>query len=150
MKSNSMRRLAVAVAGLAAVAGVALAQGSGPGAGPGPGSGMGMEPATVAEMNQRAQEHAAAMDLDKDGYSTAAETRAFREQQREARAAAKFARRDTDKDGRVSIAEFTAGHTARIQAMDVNGDGTIERSEMRAGRRHGRHHGPRCAETPAG
>ena len=30
--------------------------------------GMGMEPATVAEMNQRAQEHAAAMDLDKDGY----------------------------------------------------------------------------------
>ena len=25
---------------------------------------MGMEPATVAEMNQRAQEHAAAMDLD--------------------------------------------------------------------------------------
>ena len=77
---------------------------------------MGMEPATVAEMNQRAQEHAAAMDLDKDGYITAAETRAFREQQREARAAAKFARMDTDKDGRVSIAEFTAEHTAKIQA----------------------------------
>jgi EF hand len=144
MKSISMRRLAVAVAGLAAVAGVALAQG--PGAGPG----RGMEPATVAEMTQRAQEHAAEMDLDRDGFITAAEVRSFREQQRAARAAEKFARMDTNKDGKVSIAEFTTEHTARIQAMDANGDGTIERSEMRAGHRHGRHHGPRCAEGPAG
>ena len=144
MKSISMRSLAVAVAGLAAVAGVALAQG--PGAGPG----RGMEPATVAELTQRAQEHAAAKDLDKDGYITAAEVRAYREQQREARAAARFARMDTDMDGRVSLAEFTAERTARIQAMDANGDGTIERSEMRAAHRHGRHHGPRCAEAPAG
>jgi hypothetical protein len=142
MKSISMHRLALAIAGLTAVAGVALAQGPGPG--------HGMEPATVAEMTQRAQEHAAEMDLDRDGYITAAEVQAFHEQQRAARAAEKFARMDANKDGKVSIAEFTAEHTAKIQAMDANGDGTIERSEMRAGHRHGGHHGARCAEAPAG
>lgn len=143
MKSISMHRLALAITGLTAVAGVALAQGHDPG------PGRDMQPATVAEMTRQAQEHAAAMDLDKDGFITAAETRSFHEQQRAARDAEEFARMDTDKDGRVSISEFTAEHTAKIQTMDANGDGTIERSEMRAAHRHGRHHGPRCADDPA-
>ena len=118
MKSIALRRLALATAGLTVLTGVALA--GGPDHGPGM-QGMAM-PMNVAEMTQKAQEHAAAVDLDKDGFVTPAETRAYREQQREARAAAKFARMDANKDGKVSVAEFSAEHTARIQAMDANGD----------------------------
>lgn len=154
MKSIALRRLALATAGLTALTGVALA--GGPDQGPGM-HGMAM-PMNVAEMTQKAQERAAAVDLDKDGFVTPAETRAYREQQREARAAAKFARMDANKDGKVSVAEFSAEHTARIQAMDANGDGVVDRGEMRAAHRHGRHHGGRhggpdgagCAEAPAG
>ena len=151
MKSIALRRLALATAGLTVLTGVALAGG--------PDQGPGMRdqatPMTVAEMTQKAQEHAAAVDLDKDGFVTPAETRAYREQQREARAAARFAAMDANKDGKVSVAEFSAEHTARIQAMDANGDGVVDRSEMRAAHRHGRHHGGMhggagCAEAPAG
>ena len=154
MKSIALRRLALATAGLTVLTGVALAGG--------PDQGPGMQdqamPMNVAEMTRKAQERAAAVDLDKDGFVTPAETRAYREQQREARAAARFAAMDANKDGKVSVAEYSAAHTARIQAMDANGDGGVDRSEMRAAHRHGRHHGgkhggpdgARCAEAPAG
>ena len=44
----------------------------------------------------------------------------------------KFNRADTDKDGKITRAEFDAARNARFAGIDANGDGTLEISELRA------------------
>jgi len=51
----------------------------------------------------------------------------------------KFAMMDTDKDGKVTKAEFTAAEDQMFSKADANGDGVITADEMQAG--HHRHHG---------
>jgi Ca2+-binding EF-hand superfamily protein len=46
---------------------------------------------------------------------------------------------DTDKDGKVTKAEFTAAEDKIFQKLDANGDGVITPDEMQAAHRH--HHG---------
>ncbi|CAN5204121.1 hypothetical protein BH10PSE2_BH10PSE2_25330 [soil metagenome] len=46
----------------------------------------------------------------------------------------RFAPADTDRDGRVSQAEFVQGRVARLTALDTNHDGSVSIEEMRAGR----------------
>ena len=46
-----------------------------------------------------------------------------------------FATADTNKDGRVSLAEATATATAQFDKADANKDGTLTRDELRAGRK---------------
>jgi len=83
-------------------------------------------------------------DLDHDGKVTLSEFKAM-EARREARM---FARLDTNKDGKISQAEFDAaprrehqaGETPRpagmrgrfFQMMDANGDGVVTKAEMEA------------------
>ena len=43
-----------------------------------------------------------------------------------------FNRADTDKDGKITKAEFDAARNARFAGIDANGDGTLEISELRA------------------
>jgi Ca2+-binding EF-hand superfamily protein len=50
-----------------------------------------------------------------------------------------FGMMDTDKDGKVTKAEFTAAEDQMFQKLDENGDGVITADEMQAG--HHRHHG---------
>lgn len=60
----------------------------------------------------------AQVDANNDGVISAAELVAFREKQRHEQmlkqAERQLARMDTDKDGKVSVAEFEAGSTSRI------------------------------------
>jgi hypothetical protein len=53
-----------------------------------------------------------------------------------------FDRADADHDGKVTKAEFTAAGDQMFQKMDKNGDGAIEKDEVRMGHGHG--------ETPDG
>ncbi|HVY99814.1 MAG TPA: EF-hand domain-containing protein [Dongiaceae bacterium] len=49
-----------------------------------------------------------------------------------------FGMMDTDKDGKVTKAEFTAAEDRMFQKLDANGDGVITRDEMQAAHhRHG-------------
>ncbi|MES1150612.1 MAG: EF-hand domain-containing protein [Dongia sp.] len=50
-----------------------------------------------------------------------------------------FGMMDTDKDGKVTKAEFTAAEDHMFQKLDANGDGVITPDEMQA--MHHRHHG---------
>jgi Ca2+-binding EF-hand superfamily protein len=50
-----------------------------------------------------------------------------------------FGQMDTDKDGKVTKAEFTAAEDKIFQKLDANGDGVITPDEMQAAHRH--HHG---------
>lgn len=43
---------------------------------------------------------------------------------------ASFATLDADKDGKVTVAEITAAHEARIVALDSNGDGYVSPDEL--------------------
>ena len=43
-----------------------------------------------------------------------------------------FNRADTDKDGKITKAEFDAARNARFAGIDANGDGALEISELRA------------------
>jgi len=47
-----------------------------------------------------------------------------------------FGMMDTDKDGKVTKAEFTAAEDKMFQKLDTNGDGVITKDEMDAGRHH--------------
>jgi len=45
-----------------------------------------------------------------------------------------LARVDTDRDGRISLAEMTAQRLARFDRLDTNRDGTLTREERRVAR----------------
>ncbi len=59
-----------------------------------------------------------------------------------------FAKLDADGDGYISRAEFDASHTARFNALDVNGNGAIDADEQpaRRGMRDGKGRGDGCAK----
>jgi Ca2+-binding EF-hand superfamily protein len=59
-----------------------------------------------------------------------------------------FGMMDTDKDGKVTKAEFTAAEDKMFSKLDANGDGVITSDEMQAGHRH--HHGQDGTQTPDG
>jgi Ca2+-binding EF-hand superfamily protein len=56
-------------------------------------------------------------------------------------------RMDTDKDGRITKAEFTVGEDKLFQKLDANGDGVITQDEMQAAHRH--HHGGQAPDGNA-
>jgi uncharacterized low-complexity protein len=59
----------------------------------------------------------------------------------EAKCGAKaFSHMDTNKDGKISKAEFDTHKNAMFQQMDTNGDGSISKEEMQAAMKAHRHH----------
>ena len=84
------------------------------------------------------------LDTDKDGAISSAEFEAAHSKRAERVADRRdnrgiagqmFATADSNKDGRVSLAEATAATTAQFDKADANKDGTLTREEMRAGRK---------------
>lgn len=93
---------------------------------------------SVADLEQRVRERTAAADADRDGFITAQELQAQREAKHAEWAQRRLARLDADGDGKVSTAEYEAGHIEKVARLDADGDGNISREEMRGARRHGR------------
>jgi Ca2+-binding EF-hand superfamily protein len=56
-------------------------------------------------------------------------------------------RMDTDKDGKITKAEFTVAEDKMFQKLDTNGDGVITADEMQAAHRH--HHGDQAPDGNA-
>lgn len=128
--------LSMAVAAIALSAGIAAQAGDFGKRGP-------REPVKVADMTIKAQERAAAMDGNGDGFVTGEEMVAYRDQQRVDRANRRLARLDTNKDGKVSVAEISDERTAKLAKLDANSDGVIDATEFRAMRHHRGHGGHR-------
>ena len=84
-----------------------------------------------AELQAGATARFAAIDANRDGQATVEEIRAYREQQRAERQARRLARLDTDKDGRISEAEFVARRLEQMERLDRNGDGVLDASDRR-------------------
>jgi Ca2+-binding EF-hand superfamily protein len=88
------------------------------------------------------QERAAARNVDpgrrEARQAQRQERRAERQAAREARGLRinerRFARLDSDRDGRLSLAEVSARLATRFQRLDANDDGSVSREERRAGR----------------
>ncbi len=102
---------------------------------------------SLAEMNAHSAERFARLDADRDGFVTKAEMSAHREMMRAERGGKAreqagrhqgqsrrhgegFARRDTDGDGRLSLAEFQATTAKHFARLDANGDGVVAREEF--------------------
>jgi hypothetical protein len=92
---------------------------------PGQGPGMGL-PATRDEATGRARERFVRLDRNRDGFLTADEvpTRGG-----PARGDLMLQRLDTDKDGKLSAAEFEQQALAMFDRMDTDHDGKISPSE---------------------
>ena len=56
----------------------------------------------------------------------------------------RFARLDTNNDGKLSFAEQAAGTTALFARLDADGDGKLTPEELGPGRKHGRRGGDRA------
>ena len=101
---------------------------------------------SVADMIAKRSAHFMAMDLNGNGEVTREEIAEFRAKMREQRTgsrADRFERADADKNGAVSAAEARAAATARLTALDTDGDGQLSRKEMRKhGKQGGRGAGP--------
>jgi hypothetical protein len=101
-------------------------------------------PIVLAEAEQRFADRSAAMDLDGDGYITADEALAYHQAMQAERMKQRFERRHGE---RISVQEHAALQLERLSKLDTNGDGIVDRDEMRAARkemrerRHGRGHG---------
>lgn len=107
---------------------------------------------TLAEMNAKAADRFARLDADKDGFVTPAELQARHAKRGGDHAgkghgrgrdgadhgrhharrdpAERFAARDADKDGRLSLAEFQAGGEKRFARLDADRNGGVTREEM--------------------
>lgn len=88
-----------------------------------------------AEFMARAQARFATLDVDKNGAISREERRDARSDRGHGhgkRDGGMLRRLDTDKDGRISRAEFAAQAATRFARMDANRDGTIDKTEMAA------------------
>jgi Ca2+-binding EF-hand superfamily protein len=100
----------------------------------------------------------ALIDADGDGYITQDEMKAHQDarraemqERRAERAAARWAELDTDGDGRLSLAEYTAARIKPFDRIDANNDGVVTADEIEAMRaqareRRGQWRGRRSAE----
>lgn len=79
--------------------------------------------------------HAAQVDGNADGTITIPELEAFRAAKRRERQAERFGELDTNRDGKVSTAEFADSRTAWLMARDADGDGEVALGEGRRSRR---------------
>ena len=73
------------------------------------------------------------MDANKDGFLDAAEMNAVIEEavaKLRARMQARFAEADTSKDGKITRDEFVAARNEWFAAVDTNGDGIIDQTEL--------------------
>lgn len=84
-----------------------------------------------AEIEAGASARFAAIDANHDGQATVEEIRAYREQRRAERQAARLARIDSDGDGRISEAEFVARRLEQLQRLDRNDDGVLDARDRR-------------------
>lgn len=87
---------------------------------------------TKEMLEQRQAERFARMDTDGDGRLTVDELHAGLQRERAERMHKWL---DRDGDGFVSAEEFAAMQNKRFSRMDANGDGVIDKEEMRS-RRH--------------
>ena len=110
---------------------------------------------SLAEMQTRAAERFARMDVDRDGRLTREERRAGREAMRAERAAlrqsrsgerggrraAMLARLDANRDGQLSLAEAPPRLAQRFAQLDADRNGRLTTAELQAGRSQARGHG---------
>jgi hypothetical protein len=142
MKAAALK-LGMITAAIVATSSPAWAQASPPPSGPGP--------ISVADLQKRALDRFNALDTNKDGQLTQEELAAGRPARENGTAAPApaggpprgggggFMRgmmqgADTNLDGIITSAEFTAAVTARLQQMDANHDGFISMDEIQAAR----------------
>jgi hypothetical protein len=119
----------------------------GPGSGMGPGMMMGgidtdqSGDVSAEEAAAHAEVMFATMDLNGDGGLVEGEMGAGRmgmlnpwgtPQLMQDRHAARFAAKDTDADGQVTMGEFLAAEKAQYEASDTDGDGKVTPWELRA------------------
>jgi hypothetical protein len=129
--------------------GMGPGQGMGQGYGMGPGQGMMMGAIDADQSGTVTAEEAAAhaevmfatMDVNGDGALAADEVGGGRmemmspwgrSQAMQDRHAARFATKDTDGNGQVTMAEFLAAEKAQYDAADADGDGKVTPWELRA------------------
>ncbi|HRQ63929.1 MAG TPA: hypothetical protein PKZ76_03545 [Xanthomonadaceae bacterium] len=93
-------------------------------------------PIVIAEARERAVARAAEMDADGDGYISMEERQAYHEARRAERMAAMMQRRGIDPEAKVSVEDFVERRITWLEKLDVNGDGIVDREEMRAARDH--------------
>lgn len=102
-------------------------------------------PVSVAEAQARIGSEVAAMDGNSDGFISADELRSEHERRQAEHAQKRLDAMDTDADGKVSVAEFTAARSSRLEAHDRDGDGMISADESHHGK-----HGKRGGHRPDG
>jgi hypothetical protein len=73
------------------------------------------------------------LDTNKDGFVTKEEVDALPAAQKHPGITGFIAKFDTDKDGKVSMAEWNAKRTAGFDKVDANHDGFIDKDEYTAG-----------------
>lgn len=96
---------------------------------------------TLQEMQDRAAKRFARFDHNKDGAIDEADRDTMRKDMLDYRVA-RLMHRYGGKDGKVTLEKYTAHRNKRFARRDLNGNGIIERDEMRGGRRGGwRHRG---------
>lgn len=102
-------------------------------------NGDGMISRDEAKALPRLAQHFDQIDADKNGFVTTQELQAMHGKHREER----FARMDTDRDGKISKAEADRFPKLgeKFTALDTNGDGFLSKDELSAA------HGPRKART---
>lgn len=95
---------------------------------------------TLQELQDRAKQRFARFDRNKDGAIDQADRDALRKEMVDYRVL-RFMHRFGAKDGKLTAAQFAKFRDERFAKRDADGDGTIERNEMRGGGRGwGRHH----------
>lgn len=85
-----------------------------------------------AELDAAGASHFKKIDANGDGYITAEEIQSARKKRREERAARFLKKKDTDGDGKLSQAEFTAHKGNLMKRADTDGDGEISKAEWDA------------------
>ncbi len=91
---------------------------------------------TKDEMSQKKMKFFDIIDADKDGAITLEEAKKGRKAVRMAHKAEMMKKIDTDGNGLVSEAEFTAIAAKKFKKMDANGDGNLSMEELEKMRGH--------------
>lgn len=103
---------------------------------------------TMEEVKARDTAHFAEVDTNNDGFITTDEMSAFHEKKREEMRKMMEAKRhqkmletlDTDEDGKISAAEFSARPHKGFSMADKNGDGVVDAEEIEAVKDRKGHH----------